>query len=185
MSEAFRPDPTAGCLRDGSLFVGTRIHLQGAGRGAPSPPSTHATIRDLGIGLGYVRTVHQDRPDQLQPQTTDPLDVLWVSTVAADDLHPHVRLSDAQFGAFLSADADEMPDRPVHGTLTVDVRDDGDRRLLERLLNGKRVLSVTAADGWSQRVRLTGLRRVDTEETESGDHLVVATYTWVAAASFN
>jgi hypothetical protein len=122
---------------------------------------------------------------ELQPQKQALLDVLWVSTLDGDDLQPVIDdLASDTMPFLVHPDSDHLQ-RPVHGTITVDVRSQRDRELLERLLNGGRVLSVTAADGWNQRVRLTSLRRVDTEVQPDGSHVVVATYTWVAAASFN
>jgi hypothetical protein len=121
----------------------------------------------------------------MQPHREALLDVLWVATVPPDEVQPAVRDLAADTQVFVVHPDSAHLYRPVHGTLTVDVRSQRDRELLERLLNGGRVLSVTAADGWSQRVRLTSLRRVDTEMAEDGSHVVVATYTWVAAASFN
>ena len=123
--------------------------------------------------------------NNLQPRRNTLLDVLWVDTVAQDELQPDVQSLVADTMPFVVHAESTHLRRPVHGTITVDVRDQRDRQLLERLLNGGRVLSVTAADGWSQRVRLTSLRRVDTEVQDDGRHAVVATYTWVAAASFN
>jgi hypothetical protein len=126
-----------------------------------------------------------DGPGNLQPQREALLDVLMVNTVGAAELQPDIQDVWADTTPFVVHPESTHLHRPVHGTITVDVRDQRDRQLLERLLNGGRVLSVTAADGWSQRVRLTSLRRVDTEVQEDGRHAVVATYTWVAAASFN
>jgi hypothetical protein len=130
-------------------------------------------------------TAVAEPPRELQPHRDALLDVLWVSTVSGDALQPAIHDLAADTVAFPVHPDSPYLVRPVHGTLTVDVRDQGDRELLERLLNGGRVLSVTAADGWSQRVRLTALRRVDTELQDDGSHSVVATYTWVSAASFN
>lgn len=126
-----------------------------------------------------------ERPRELQPHREALLDVLWVATVPPDEMHPSVHDLAADTMPFIVHPDSSHLQRPVHGTLTVDVRSQRDRELLERLLNGSRALSVTAADGWSQRVRLTSLRRVDTEVGDDGRHVVVATYTWVAAASFN
>jgi hypothetical protein len=122
---------------------------------------------------------------ELQRHSEALLDVLWVATVPAEELQPHVHDLAADTTPFVVRAESPHLYRPVHGTLTVDVRSQRDRDLLERLLNGGRALSVTAADGWSQRVRLTSLRKVDTEMADDGSHVVVATYTWVAAASFN
>jgi hypothetical protein len=47
------------------------------------------------------------------------------------------------------------------------------------------VLSVTAADGWTQRLLLTAVRGVHIEEQPDGTSSVVATYSWLAAASCN
>lgn len=125
-----------------------------------------------------------DHPWQVGENRAGALDVLWVSTVPRDELHPRIRRLDG-CDPLISSDFGPDESRPVHGTLTVDVRDARDRRLLERLLNTHRVLSVTSADGWTQRVRLTGIRRIHTETAVDGSHIVVATYTWVAAASLN
>jgi hypothetical protein len=126
-----------------------------------------------------------ERPKELKPHREALLDVLWVATVPPEDLLPDVRDLAADTMRFVVHPDSSHLQRPVHGTLTVDVRSQRDRDLLQRLLKGTRALSVTAADGWSQRVRLTSLRRVDTEIGEDGRHIVVATYTWVSAASFN
>lgn len=128
--------------------------------------------------------VSPDQPRQVGEHNRSTLDVLWVSTVPRDELYPRIRRLDGR-DPLVSAEFCPDETRPVHGTMTVDVRDARDRRLLERLLNTHRVLSVTAADGWTQRVRLTGVRDVQTETALDGSHLVVATYTWVAAASLN
>ena len=47
------------------------------------------------------------------------------------------------------------------------------------------VLSVTAADGWTQRLRLMSVKGVTIEEQSDGSSVVVATYAWLAAASNN
>ncbi len=133
---------------------------------------------------GTLAAVSPEQPRQVGEHTNSTLDVLWVSTVPRDELHPRIRRLDGR-DPLLSSELSPDETRPVHGTLTVDVRDAHDRRLLERLLNTHRVLSVTAADGWTQRVRLTGIRRIHTETAVDGSHIVVATYTWVAAASLN
>ncbi|MDZ7733789.1 MAG: hypothetical protein U5R31_12615 [Acidimicrobiia bacterium] len=58
------------------------------------------------------------RPGDSGGQT---LDVLWVSTVADDELHPALAIERAAGPpSFRAFDPDES--RPVHGTLTVDVR---------------------------------------------------------------
>lgn len=108
--------------------------------------------------------------------------MLWVSTVPEDDLVPRVAGAEGSRLVTFTAPARH---RPVHGTLTVDVREHQDRRLLGRLLRSDRVLSVTASDGWTQRVRLTGIRRVDTEEQQDGSLIAVATYSWISAAACN
>jgi hypothetical protein len=116
-------------------------------------------------------------------EQSDDLDLLWVATVPDDELQPPTI---DPWGNPSIAPFDHAADhRPVHGTMTVDVRDSNDRTLLERLLNTGRVLSVTASDGWSQQVRLTGIKCLDTEEQSDGSQVVIATYHWVAAASFN
>lgn len=125
-----------------------------------------------------------DRHPKLGPQPESTLDVLWVSTVSGDELFPaSITGEQAWFDATAPFDPDTQ--HPVHGTMTVDVRSERDRQLLQRLLTSNRVLSVTAADGWSQRVRLVGIRKVDTEDQADGSQLVVATYAWISAASFN
>ena len=143
------------------------------------PPSTFGDCHDTTLIF-----VTADRHPKLGPQPESTLDVLWVSTVSGDELVPTTVRETAvwfeQTGAF-----DPDTQHPVHGTMTVDVRSDRDRELLQRLLTSNRVLSVTAADGWSQRVRLVGIRKIDTEVQPDGSQLVVATYTWVSAASFN
>jgi hypothetical protein len=112
------------------------------------------------------------------------LDVLWVSTVPAHELYPSYTDLDGEDPLVTRAfDPDEV--RPVHGTLTVDVKEQKDRKLLERLLRTKQVLSVTAADGWTQRLLLTAVRSVHIEEQPDGSSTVVATYSWLAAASCN
>jgi hypothetical protein len=135
--------------------------------------------------VGTVSAVAGEQPKELRPHREALLDVLWVATVPPDDLlpNPHDLATDTM--PFVVHPDSAHLERPVHGTLTVDVRSQRDRELLQRLLKGGRALSVTAADGWSQRVRLTSLRRVDTEIGDDGRHIVVATYTWVSAASFN
>jgi hypothetical protein len=132
-----------------------------------------------------VTAVLPDQPHQLDPHRDDLLDVLWVSTVADDEIHPQLSDLAVDTAPFVVDAENPHLTRPVHGTLTVDVRGRRDRELLERLLNGGRALSVTAADGWNQRVRLTTLCKVDAEPRDDGSHAVIATYTWVAAHSFN
>ena len=126
-----------------------------------------------------------ERRQRLGEQSEHTLDVLWVSTVPDDALHPIISDIGDDIDRFVPSDLDAEDDAPVHGTLTVDIRSDDDRRLLERLLRSNRALSVTASDGWTQRVRLTGIRHIDAEPQGDGTYLVVATYTWIAAASFN
>jgi hypothetical protein len=126
-----------------------------------------------------------ERPKELKPHREALLDVLWVATVPPEELLPTLHDAAVDTMPFVLEPDSTHLQRPVHGTLTVDVRSQRDRELLQRLLKGGRTLSVTAADGWSQRVRLTSLRRVDTEIGDDGRHVVVATYTWVSAASFN
>lgn len=112
------------------------------------------------------------------------LDVLWVSTVPRDELYPTYH--DVQGDDPLATRAfDPDEPRPVHGTLTVEVKEQRDRELLERLLRTKQILSVTAADGWTQRLLLTSVRGVHIEEAADGSSTVVATYSWLAAASCN
>ncbi len=110
--------------------------------------------------------------------------MLWVSAVSGEELFPSVV---TEASVWFSETLPFVPDTQnlVHGTMTVDVRSEQDRHLLQRLLISNRAFSVTAADGWSQRVRLVGIRKVDTEVQPDGSQLVVATYAWVAAASFN
>ena len=128
--------------------------------------------------------VTADRHPKLGPQPESTLDVLWVSTVSGDELFPSaVNGEQSWFDSTAPFDPDAQ--LPVHGTMTVDVRSARDRQLLQRLLTSNRVLSVTAADGWSQRVRLVGIRKVDTEVQSDGSQLVVATYAWISAACFN
>jgi hypothetical protein len=112
------------------------------------------------------------------------LDVLWVSTVPDHELYP---TTDPEHGrpALETRSFDPQESRPVHGTLTVDVRNQSDRVLLERLLRTQAVLSVTAADGWTQRLRLMSVKGVTIEEQADGSSVVVATYAWLAAASNN
>jgi hypothetical protein len=112
------------------------------------------------------------------------LDVLWVSTVPDHELHPSAEPAGAR-AALRTRSFDPQEVRPVHGTLTVDVRNQSDRVLLERLLRTKAVLSVTAADGWTQRLRLMSVKGVTIEEQADGSSIVVATYAWLAAASNN
>jgi hypothetical protein len=111
------------------------------------------------------------------------LDVLWVSTVPDHELHPAA--TDGERAPLRTRSFDPQEVRPVHGTLTVDVRNQSDRVLLERLLRTKAVLSVTAADGWTQRLRLMSVKGVTIEEQSDGSSVVVATYAWLAAASNN
>jgi hypothetical protein len=112
------------------------------------------------------------------------LDVLWVSTVPDHELLPVGDSAGAGTG-LQTRSFDPQEVRPVHGTLTVDVRSQSDRVLLERLLRTKAVLSVTAADGWTQRLRLMSVKGVAIEEESDGTSIVVATYSWLAAASTN
>jgi hypothetical protein len=112
------------------------------------------------------------------------LDVLWVSTVPDHELHPSSD-REGQGATLRTRSFDPQEVRPVHGTLTVDVRSQDDRVLLERLLRTKAVLSVTAADGWTQRLRLMSVKGVTIEEQSDGSSVVVATYAWLAAASNN
>lgn len=125
----------------------------------------------------------RDDQEGLGSQPGRVLDVLWVSTVPQDELHPHV--VDDGGGVLRTRSFDPQETRPVHGTLTVDVRNESDRVLLERLLRTKAVLSVTAADGWTQRLRLMSVKGVTIEEQADGSSVVVATYSWLAAASNN
>lgn len=111
------------------------------------------------------------------------LDVLWVSTVPQHELHPQP--VDGAGAVLRTRPFDPHEVRPVHGTLTVDVCDERDRVLLERLLRTKAVLSVTASDGWTQRLRLMSVKGVTIEEQSDGSSVVVATYSWLAAASSN
>lgn len=110
--------------------------------------------------------------------------MLWVSTVPDHELHP-TGDGEGQGRDMRTRSFDPQEVRPVHGTLTVDVRSQNDRVLLERLLRTKAVLSVTAADGWTQRLRLMSVKGVTIEEESDGSNVVVATYAWLAAASNN
>ncbi len=144
------------------------------------------TIRAWRSRRRYRHEVPGEHPHHLDPprDRDENLDVLWVSTVAPADLIPPP-VDPLDTVPYVAHAANRHDRRPVHGTISVDVRHHRDRALLERLLNGGRVLSVTAADGWSQRVRLVALRQVRTEAGADGDHQVVATYHWVAASACN
>ena len=57
-----------------------------------------------------------------------------------------------------------------------------DPRLSARVPNRH---AETAADGWTQRLRLMSVKGVTIEEQSDGSSIVVATYAWLAAASNN
>ncbi|GIU83921.1 MAG: hypothetical protein KatS3mg008_0696 [Acidimicrobiales bacterium] len=107
------------------------------------------------------------------------LDVMLIATVPPEELIPRPRQG-TRWIQYTS-----RRQRPVSGTIAVDVRERQDRELLQRILRTGEVLSVTSADGWTQRLRLAAVRDVAVEHRPDGETVVVATYTWIAAESAN
>lgn len=107
------------------------------------------------------------------------LDVMLIATVPPGELIPRPRQG-TRWIPYTNG-----RQRPISGTIAVDVRDREDRELLQRILRTGEVLSVTSADGWSQRLRLAAVRDVAVEHRPDGETVVVATYTWIAAESAN